>query len=351
MASVQELLLANEAKKSPFINLLEGAASGFHTAQKSDLERTMNLIKIDQMRQEMAQQKQMQDEIAATMNKQTEQKFATVGGAPTPVLPVQKFKSKIMQNEKGQYSRTFETVEEDKSIQETKVYTPEQVDAIKSGDTGRLTKAFPTGVPKDAMTLAYSGERIANLESERNQQRDERVKNRYRNYVLDIEQRDPVIKRLQEQKIGMDQVDSMLDLIRGPNPNTVAASAIGVKMAKAMGEVGALTESDVTRYVQSGKLTQKIGDKLTRMIQGVPTDATIEEIQQIADVLKSQFQQNIQPRYDTFLEHYGKIEGIHPEKFAAEIGFRYGGGAKPIQPQGISIDENALDAELKKRGL
>ena len=53
MASVQELLLAAQAKKSPFISMLEGVASGFGQAQNQALERAKVLIALEDKRQEM----------------------------------------------------------------------------------------------------------------------------------------------------------------------------------------------------------------------------------------------------------------------------------------------------------
>ena len=43
----------------------------------------------------------------------------------------------------------------------------------------------------------------------------------------------------------------LIDLVK--SGNTVAFSALGTKTAKAMGEVGVLTESDIARYVRSGR--------------------------------------------------------------------------------------------------
>lgn len=112
MASVQELLAANEAKKSPFLKLLEGAATGFGQAQQGGLDRTIKLIQLDQMRQEMAQQQEMrtriQQKFAADTESATQQGFRGVSGAPKSVLPKQKLKEKISQDEKGRYSISYE---------------------------------------------------------------------------------------------------------------------------------------------------------------------------------------------------------------------------------------------------
>lgn len=158
-------------------------------------------------------------------------------------------------------------------------------------------------------------------EAQFNQQTDDKTKNRYRNYVLDIEQRDPIIKEMNKQSVSLAQTEQLINLTK--EGNTVAASAMGTKMAKSMGEVGMLTESDVRRYITSGQLTRKAGDKLMLMIKGKPTDATLEEIGQIANTLKNTFESRIQPRINGYIESYSKIEGLTPEEFSSNIGMTY----------------------------
>ena len=114
MASVQELIAAAEQNKSPFIKLLEGAAQGFGQAQTGGLDRTIKLMQLDQMRQEQEQQRQMQEQInqqlAIQTEQQTKQGLKTVGGEPRGVMPTQKLKQKISQDEKGRYSRSVEII-------------------------------------------------------------------------------------------------------------------------------------------------------------------------------------------------------------------------------------------------
>lgn len=128
---------------------------------------------------------------------------------------------------------------------------------------------------------------------------DEKEKNRQLRIdktVLDWKvkmRNDPEIKTLYSQKIGLGQIDDITKIAQGGN--TVAATALGVKMARGMGEVGVLTDGDVTRYVQSGRLDRKAGDILSRWLQGRPTTATMAELSQISNVLQDNFIQKVQP--------------------------------------------------------
>ncbi len=213
-----------------------------------------------------------------------------------------------------------------------KFFGPEQVDAIQSGDLSKLTTVFPGGVPKEAVGLAYSGERITNTEAERQNRDLERTQSRYRNYLLDIEQRDPIIKQLRSQEIGLTQMNALLDLVS--EGNTVAAAGMGTKMAKAMGEVGMLTESDIKRYTMSGQLPRKAADTLFKWSKGIPTEATLDEIKQIAKALGNTFQNKIQPRYDKLIKSYATIEKMPPRELALAMGLNYGGKETPISQQG-----------------
>lgn len=115
MASVQELLLANEAKKSPFISLMEGVAKGYSNAQSGSIERVKNLLAMAEAQRKREAQVQMNAEIQAEMAAQREGQvqsaFKAVPGQQVAVHPVQKFKKEITQDKDGNYSRKFTEIE------------------------------------------------------------------------------------------------------------------------------------------------------------------------------------------------------------------------------------------------
>lgn len=217
-------------------------------------------------------------------------------------------------------------------------YTPEQIKALFGDNPLDLPNAFgPRGVPQSGLTLFANNMNRKALDEDRNSNRwlreelgranlDARDKDRYRQLALDIRQRDPVVKKLLEQDIAFDQADQMLSEAR--RGNTVSASALGIKMAKAMGEVGVMTDLDVVRYIQSKKLSQATLDKLNLMIAGKPTEATLAEIEQISDVLRFAYEKKIQSRYDDLIRTFAGTERISPESFADRVQLRYTGGVK-----------------------
>lgn len=115
MASVQELLAAAQTKKSPFIGFLEGAAQGFGQAQSGALERTRQLIELDNMRRQQEEQMAMQAEVQKQIAQQQEADIVAsqkaIGTGPRPALPAMKLEQEITQDEKGRYSRRFKTVQ------------------------------------------------------------------------------------------------------------------------------------------------------------------------------------------------------------------------------------------------
>lgn len=172
---------------------------------------------------------------------------------------------------------------------------------------------------------------VTRREDIRKEALDERIRKDLTTYAQTVESH-PVIKKLNEQQVGIHQVNDMADLVnRG---NSVASSAMGTKMAKAMGEVGMLTEQDVKRYVQSGKLAQSAADTLNKWVSGRPSNATMQEISQIAGALKDTFGEQVQPIYNRYIERFARTYDMSNEEAAYKLNFPYqGGGAKVETPK------------------
>lgn len=198
----------------------------------------------------------------------------------------------------------------------------------------------PMGMPKSSLSLYTTLQNRAALDRDRDSNRalreelgrgnlNLREEDQYRAMILDIEQKDPVIKELRRQDIGLHQTEVLLSKIA--EGNSIAANAIGAKMARGMGEVGVMTDTDVVRYVESGMLTRKAADKLSKMLRGVPTDATLDEIRQITSALKDNYEKKVQPLYNKYIDSYASVKNMAPETFADKVKMRYTGGVKKAQ--------------------
>jgi NACalpha-BTF3-like transcription factor len=182
-----------------------------------------------------------------------------------------------------------------------------QAAAILSGRPGRyaplISSIFPKGMTpeKKQATIknlqrilatteeGITADQIALLKEKQKSlmgdpQREYKIGSKVLTYTGNV---DRDLRELEKQGGSFEAANQLLDLSQ--KGNTVAFSALGTKMARAMGEVGVLTEYDVKRYVQSGMLTQKAGDKLRTMVQGKPTEATLEEIKNINTAMQDSF--------------------------------------------------------------
>lgn len=206
-----------------------------------------------------------------------------------------------------------------------KTMADQKADAARQAESLAVRREAMEGTNALRMMVAE------NLRNERESRREERINKDILAYSESLE-KNPVVKDLKKQQIGLDQVDELVGSVM--NGNTVAASALGTKMARAMGEVGVLTETDISRYVQSGRLDRKAADTLSRWTRGRPTEATVNEIAQIADVLRDSFGAKIQPIYNTYADRLSVNYGLTPEEAARRLVIPYRkSGNLPALPQ------------------
>jgi len=183
----------------------------------------------------------------------------------------------------------------------------------------------PTMTKEDALKAGSVNPRAKILEpSTRSEEADLRHQDRMAKAVTDFGKQietHPVIKTLMAQDVGINQVEELAHLVN--EGNSVAAAGMGIKMAKAMGEVGVMTEQDIKRYIQSGKLTQGAGDTLHKWMTGTPSKATMQEISQISGALRDSFGSKIQPIYDRHIERFARAYKITPEEASYQLALPY----------------------------
>lgn len=211
------------------------------------------------------------------------------------------------------------------------VFTPEQA-AFNVGDPGlanEFQSLYGGKVPPQAVTARGQATNRAGIDrrfegtmGDRETNRQLRIDKGIADIGIRIDSH-PVIKKLREQEVALGQVDELLGLVK--SGNSVAAAGMGIKMAKAMGEVGVMTDQDIKRYVTSGKLTQGAADKLSKWLKGTPSQATQAELQQITDVMKNSFDKKIQPFLDRQVNLISRNYGISPEDAAFRLDVPYSG--------------------------
>jgi hypothetical protein len=138
---------------------------------------------------------------------------------------------------------------------------------------------YPTAGEFDKL---FTSTKKASSDKEAN--RETRIANQITQYSERL-RNNKIIMGAKQANVSADQVEEMATAAK--SGNTVAASAMAARMARAMGEVGVLTDSDLARYVQSGQIAQGLGDKLSKALTGASSDLTVDEIRQTAKIMKS----------------------------------------------------------------
>lgn len=241
--------------------------------------------------------------------------------------------------------------------------TPEQKAILSQIPAAQLAKAIPL---VKGVHQALSGEKLAQarlaeskayhgqMQGEREESRGLRQDIKFRDEVAKYSDRivkDPIIKKMQEQGISLDSVADLSKFSK--SGNTVAGNALGAKMARAMGEVGVLTETDVKRYTSSGRLDRRSADTLSKWMSGKPTDATLKEINQIADIMRENYSGKIQTRTDRYIKEFAKTHGMEPKEAADWLQHPFSGDS--AAPSSVEVERTTkdgktaiFDAETKK---
>lgn len=117
-ASVEQLLMAARAKRSPFQSLVEGLAQGMGQGQAGALERMKAEMEMERQRRADEEDQRIRSEIAQAQEDQTRGAFKKVGVTNTPAHPAARLQEKVLQTKKkytkdaqGRYREEFEVVE------------------------------------------------------------------------------------------------------------------------------------------------------------------------------------------------------------------------------------------------
>lgn len=95
------------------------------------------------------------------------------------------------------------------------------------------------------------------------------------------------LEKLNDRLNEFKEIDSFVDLAV---KNPTAAAGLGTKVARAMGEVGAMTENDVTRYVQNKALPAQVAQNLLSMSKGTILPETAAYLKESMAALADMYQ-------------------------------------------------------------
>lgn len=261
------------------------------------------------------------------------------------------YKTGLETQQKSQLQAEQETLELNKQSQlQTQknqmedLLTPEMADKALPG-LGKLVQDYNSQRPDNPLKLKegtdYLKTALSALDTSKDDQKVANREQRHNTAALQFSeqlQRNDVYKVIKAQGISLQSVDRLVNLMK--EGNTVAGAALGAKMARAMGEVGVLTEEDVARYRRSGALGQKAADTALQWLQGSPTKATMAEVQQIANVLKERHEEKVQPIYDDYVNRLSENMGMSREEAARRLNVPYAGSVQQGSPKAAKKTNN-----------
>lgn len=166
-ASVDEMLKALEAKKSPFISMMEGMASGYYNARQHDQERALNEIKIQREREGLRYEKMLREAYEQELKRQKSEISTASGG----MTPQQKVQTVISANRYGPSIRQVLVKPQVNQARPPSEYFDPATGAMRRGywdsATGRTVSSESDPITKQPTSYRGSGARTGGTASER----------------------------------------------------------------------------------------------------------------------------------------------------------------------------------------
>lgn len=259
MASVQELLLALDAQKSPFVSLLEGLATGANKAYNDAPQRQLQEFQLQQAKAEeeraREQDKQVRALLARGAEEGTQTAFRGVSPGGNPVLPQSKLSMGVEYGKKGYLRPTFDVV---KPKEPDQFYTKDQVSAIQSGDPAALDAAFAGKVPRSAVGFYQSAQRTTEKRASSSSQ--------LRKEFIGL----PEVKDFVEVNTSVKSMDALLgSALSGDKKNQLALDQGLITMYNKMIDPSSVVrESEYARTAENLPFVNRISGAISKVQQG-----------------------------------------------------------------------------------
>ena len=128
------------------------------------------------------------------------------------------------------------------------------------------------------------------------QEREERLaRSAQLNAARGLLKDDPRAKKALEQGMALESIEPLLKEIE--SGNEMAVQSLGTQLARAMGEVGVLTDTDVIRYVQGTSWGRKLKDWWTRGAEGELPPEAIDGIRKNIKAINTNLTKNLDSVY------------------------------------------------------
>lgn len=134
---------------------------------------------------------------------------------------------------------------------------------------------------------------------------------------------DKETQKMRDAGFSSDKIEAIINESLKGNANTIGP--LGVTAAKAYGEVGSLTESDVNRYIERAGIANMAVDKAYKFFKGELSPQSAEDISAMTKLIKEAVtdrENRMKTKYfHRAYKNYGGSYGIPPQEVADKMGF------------------------------
>jgi len=145
-----------------------------------------------------------------------------------------------------------------------------------------------------------------------------------------------------KQSQALDEVRSLMKSVKAGNQSSI--QTLGTKLARAMGEVGVLTDSDVVRYVGSTSWGRKLKDWFTKGSEGKLPPELIKDLEENLNNMNRHMEEDMKRSlgyaYDRFEAAYPQVD---PDRLAKVMGMP----KKKVAPE----SDPRVESFMKKNGI
>lgn len=334
MATVQELILAAQAKQKPGLGsqiaqLINAASSGYDEGTKLANVKSETDVRRAEVLKQIIAAKQMQDELdaQAELRRQFEEKLrvtaeqnlrgkqADVAAPEAPTKPAAKFQEEWKQDEKGRVSRIIkEVTSPDSQKVDTIIYRNAAGENRigKKGANGEVVQS-----PSDPLAPSQPKEQLSFAEQldARDKAKLAREKPKAAGSLKEtLREYDNMIREAEE--IKKDQAlpsATGLDSFRGKIPGTdakrVHARMQTLKAKTLLNVLGSLKQLSATGASGFGALSEVEGEQIRNSVSTLDLGQQEQDVKDSLDRFVSEMQQRKQTLENTFNDTYGGADG------------------------------------------
>lgn len=168
---------------------------------------------------------------------------------------------------------------------------------------------------------------------------DQNFVNQARGFLKD----DPQYKQLAEQQLSLSNIDEVIG--EAEKGNEMSVSALGIMLAKAYGEKGAMSESDVKRYIQGVSWRTKLMEWYKKGAEGELPKEVMNGIKGNLGAIRQVTNKNIDKVYD---KAFKRIKTAYPgqpdERIKGVLGFPE---KQPSEVQSMEQPSSGVSKDIK----